>query len=194
MAMTQNAAVRNSGTCALAALVFAWATVVDASDTYRWVDEAGDVHYTDAPPPESARRPAAETERESADADARAQEKAAAERQARRDHVLQQSYSSVADIERTRDRRLDGVDGEIGLAKHRVEQARRRVERYQRLLADLPEDNEHRAEMERQQTEARERLQRRERELEQARAKRARMEARFERDIKRFRELTAERE
>ncbi len=121
--------------------------------------------------------------------------KAAAERaeQSRRDHILRRSYSSVADIERTRDRRLDGVDAEIDLAEHLVEQARQQIERYDRLLADLPADNEHRAEMERQRAEARERLGRRLEELERVCAKRERVEARFAQDIERFRELMAER-
>lgn len=185
------------GTRTFAALVLVWASAVDAGELHRWVDEGGEVHYTDAPPPESARGPesdagqAGEREADATRARTAADERAA---QSRRDHVLRQSYSSVADIERTRDRRLDGVDGEIGLAEHRVEQARQRIDRYDRLLTELPEDNEHRVEMKRQRAEARERLQRRREELEQVRAKRMRMEARFTRDIERFRELMSGRD
>ena len=189
----------SGATHALAALALLWTHAAGAGELYRWVDEAGEVHYTDAPPPESARGagPDAEPEKEQEDAAARSREKAAgAERaeRSRRDRVLWESYSSVADIKRTRDRRLEAVDGEIGLAEHRVERARDQIERYDRLLADLPEDNEHRVEMERQRADANERLERRVGELEHIQARRMRMEARFAREIERFRELTADRE
>lgn len=194
MAMTEVSAAR-IGNRVLVAFALMWAPVVGAGELHRWVDESGAIHYTDAPPPESARRGDANAGAgEKPDAAAREAEQAVADERSRRDHMLRQSYSSVADIERTRDRRLEGVDGEIGMAKHRVEQVRALIERYDRLLADLPEDNEHRAEIRQQRAEARERLQRRQQELEQARARRARMEARFEEDIERFRELSAESE
>lgn len=184
-------------TRALVASALLWAPVVVADEFHRWVDESGEVHYTDAPPPESARTADRKGDEESEDATARAREEASAaerEAQSRQDRVLWESYSSVTDIERTRDRRLEAVDGEIGLAKHRVERVRDRIERYDRLLADLPEDNEHRDEMERQRADARERLVRRLDELEQVQAKRMRMEERFAREIERFRELMADRD
>ncbi|MDZ7787734.1 MAG: DUF4124 domain-containing protein [Halofilum sp. (in: g-proteobacteria)] len=196
MAVTQTSA--GSGAArALVAFVLLWAPAAGAGELHRWVDEGGDVHYTDAPPPESARSAGPDEAEDKEDADARARQEAAeAERaeRSRRDRILWESYSSVADIERTRDRRLEAVDGEIGLAEHRVERVRDQIERYDRLLADLPEDNEHRAEMERQRADARERLERRVGELERIQARRMRMEARFAREIERFRELTADRE
>ncbi len=196
MAMTETSAARVD-TRVLVALALLWTPAVGAGELHRWVDESGEIHYTDAPPPESARSAEPDGEQEQENAAARAREDAAAaERteQSRRDHVLWQSYASVADIERTRDRRIEAVNGELGLAEHRVQQARHQIERYDRLLADLPEDNEHRAEMEQQRVEARERLQRRRQALERVRTKRVRMEARFERDIDRFRELRDERQ
>lgn len=196
MAMTGTTAAC-IGTRALVALALLWTPAVGAGELHRWVDENGAIHYTDAPPPESARAEDPDGEQAQEDAGARAREDAAAAEHAersRRDRVLWESYSSVAEIERTRDRRLESVDGEIDLAEHRVERARQRIERYDRLLADLPEDDEHRAEMERQRGDARERLQQRRQALERVRAKRDRMEARFARDIERFRELMADRQ
>lgn len=185
------------GTRAVVVLAILWAPAVGAGELHRWVDEGGEVHYTDAPPPESARTTGSDEGQKKEEAAAREREEAAAAERAersRRDRVLWESYSSVADIERTRDRRLDAVDGEIGLAEHRVERVRDQIDRYDRLLADLPEDNEHREEMERQRAAARERLERRRNELEQVQVRRMRMEARFAREIERFRELVADRE
>lgn len=186
-----------AATSALMVLALLCAPAVGAGELHRWVDEDGEIHYTDAPPPESARSPGSDEGQSERDAAGEAGDEAAASEraeQARQDRALWQSYSSVADIERTRDRRLEAVDGEIGLAEHRVERVRDRIERYDRLLADLPEDNEHREEMERQRAAARERLERRRNELEQVQARRTRMEARFAREIERFRELVADRE
>ncbi len=185
------------GTRAVVVLALLWIPAVGAGELHRWVDESGEVHYTDAPPPESARRARPDEEQKKEDAAAREREEAAAAERAersRRDRVLWESYSSVTDIERTRDRRLEAVDGEIGLAEHRVKRVRDQIERYDRLLADLPEDNEHRDEMQRQRAAARERLERRRNELERVQARRMRMEARFAREIERFRELVADRE
>ncbi len=185
------------GTRTVVALALLWSPVVAAGELHRWVDETGEVHYTDAPPPESARSAGSGEGQSKEDAAAKAREDAAAaerSERSRRDRVLWESYSSVADIERTRDRRLEAVDGEIGLAEHRVQRVRDQIAHYDRLLADLPEDNEHRDEMERQRAAARERLERRRDELEQVQARRMRMEARFAREIERFRELVAERE
>ncbi len=185
------------GTRAMVALAILWSPVVLAGEMHRWVDEGGEVHYTDAPPPESAQSTGSGEEQPKEDPGAQAREDAAAAERAersRQDRVLWESYSTVAEIERTRDRRLEAVDGEIGLAEHRVQRARDRIEHYDRLLADLPEDNEHRDEMLRQRVAARERLERRRAELERAQGRRMRMEARFAREIERFRELVADRE
>ncbi|MEF8833405.1 MAG: DUF4124 domain-containing protein [Halofilum sp. (in: g-proteobacteria)] len=187
----------SGATRALMAFVLLWVSAAGAGEMHRWVDESGEVHYTDAPPPESARRARPDEASGQGDAAARAREEAAAAEQAeqsRRDRMLWESYSSVADIERTRDRRLEALDGEVGLAEHRIKQVQDQIERYDRLLADLPEDNEHRAEMERQRAAARERLERRRQELEEIKAKRMRMDERFAREIERFRELKAERD
>lgn len=185
------------GPGALVALALLWAPAGVAGEFHRWVDESGEIHYTDAPPPESVQSAGPRAGEQKESAAARGHERAAAAERAersRRDEVLWRSYSTVADIERTRDRRLEAVDGEIALAAHRVEQARQQAKRYDRLLADLPADNAHRTEVEQGRAEARERLKRRRQELESVRAKRERMEARFARDIARFRELVADRQ
>ncbi|MFW5969210.1 MAG: DUF4124 domain-containing protein [Halofilum sp. (in: g-proteobacteria)] len=196
MAETDTLAMR-VGTRALVVLALLWMPVAGAGELHRWVDQDGKTHYTDAPPPDSARGAASDADREKEEATPSAREEAAAADRAersRRDQILRQSYSSIADVERTRDRRLEGVDSEINLAEHRVAQVRQRIERYDRLLPDLPDDNQHRAEMKEQRAEARERLERRREDLERVRGKRVRMEARFAEDIRRFRELMADRE
>lgn len=184
---------RWSGVALGGMLAFAAATPVAGGEPQRWVDEHGEVHYTDAPPPESVRHPVEQPEDE-AEVMAREQAKREAEERAKQDRMLQRSYSSVEDIERTRDRRLEAVEGRIELAEHRVKQARKQLGRYVELLANLPEDDENRAEMEAQRKEAFDRLERRRHELGELRLKRDRIEQRFAGEIARFRELTAEHE
>ncbi len=176
-----------------------------AGELYRWVDDDGNVHYSDAPPADAtsgrhSRGRDDGTAREEVDPSARddgaSPEDAAADEarseQKRGDRVLLQTYGSVDEIKRARERHLEGIDGEIGLAEHRVQRVRRKLDQYDRLLAELPADNENRAEMERQRRRALQRLEDRRAELEALRAKRERVKARFTRDIARFRELQAD--
>ena len=194
--MTKQTSAGYGAARVLVAFGLLWAPVAGAGVPHRWVDERGGIHYTDAPQPNRPEALAPMSHRIRRMRTRARQKAAAAERaeRSRRDRILWESYSSVSDIERTRDRRLKAVDGAIGLAEHRVERVRGQIERYDRLLADLPEGNEHRAEMERHRADARERLERRRAELERFQARRMRMEARFAREIECFRELMADRE
>lgn len=175
-----------------------------ADELYRWVDEDGGVHYSDAPPAEATRGRHARmrkdgSEREEVDpsapeADAGAQEEGAGDdsESARRDRVLLQTYTSVEEIEHTRERHLENIEGEIGLAERRLRRARSRVERYDDLLEELPQDSEHRPEMKRQRKQAIGKLERRREALEALRDRRERVEQRFSEDIARFRELQSD--
>ena len=177
-------------------LVLVLVPPVHGGEAHRWIDADGAVHYGDAPPPESVR--ATGTDAEAADAD-NAEEAAAPDaprdaKRARHDRMLLHSYSTVEDLERTRDRRLDGVDARIGLATNKVRRTRRRAEDIAQALQELPDEHDERAELEQALATAHERLERARAALAELEETRAQMAESFAADIARFRELTAERE
>jgi hypothetical protein len=187
----------------LAALGVLLAPSAGADGVERWVDEAGNVHYGDAPPPSAvqASPEAARDEDGAGDtggdgADAAAQgtatdTQAEAPSQAERDRMLLQSYTTLASLERTRDRRLGGIDSRIGLAEHRLRNAKARVADLEQELAQLASAADRRAKVERALAQARQRRANDRALLDKLRRQRARMAERFARDIARFRELKA---
>jgi len=125
------------------------------SRLYRWVDDDGVVHYGDRVPPEYADRDrdllntqgvriGAEegvlTEAEQAErARLAAVEDAAVKARmadARRDQVLLDTYLSVQEIERLRDRRLELLEAQIKVTEHYLGNLRKRLERLQREASD----------------------------------------------------------
>jgi len=187
----------------LAALGVLLASSAGAGGVERWVDEAGNVHYGDAPPPsavqaspEAAREQdgAGDTGGEGADAAAQGTDtdtQAKAPSQAERDRMLLRSYTTLDSLERTRERRLGGIDSRIGLAEHRLRNAKERVRDLQQELAQLGSAADRRAKVERALAQARQRRANDRALLDELRRQRARMAERFARDIARFRELKA---
>ncbi len=122
---------------------------------YRWVDDDGVVHYGDRVPPEYADRDRdllntqgvrigaeegvlteaeqAERARLAAIQDAAVKARMA---DARRDQVLLDTYLSVEEIERLRDRRLELLEAQIKVTEHYLGNLRKRLERLQREAAD----------------------------------------------------------
>jgi len=122
---------------------------------YRWVDDDGVVHYGDRVPPEYADRDrdllntqgvrvGAEegvlTDEERAErARLAAVEQAARDARvanARRDQVLLDTYLSVEEIERLRDRRLELLEAQIKVTEHYLGNLRKRLQRLQREASD----------------------------------------------------------
>ncbi|MDX1561559.1 MAG: DUF4124 domain-containing protein [Gammaproteobacteria bacterium] len=109
-----------------------FATSASAQKLYRWIDENGVVQYSDHVPPEAARQDRdllneqgilvgseqgeitdeerAQMEAEAAAEAARVQ---AIEDARRRDRILLDTYLSVEDIEKLRDRRLELIESQI---------------------------------------------------------------------------------
>lgn len=120
--------------------------VEKVGNLYKWVDENGQVHYSDAPPPEAARQKRevlneqgltvevleaqktpeqiAEERRQRELAEQRARE---AREQAERDRVLLSTYTSVADIERARDGRLQAVESQIRVVSGTIANLEQRI-------------------------------------------------------------------
>lgn len=122
---------------------------------YRWVDDDGVVHYGDHVPPQYASRNrdllntqgvtvgseiGALTEAERAEIARLAaldeQARQARMDDARRDQVLLDTYLSVSEIERLRDRRLELLEAQIKVTEHYLSNLRKRLGRLQREAAD----------------------------------------------------------
>lgn len=113
---------------------------------YRWVDDGGDVHYSDRVPPEHARRErarlneqgiyverteAAKTQDEIAQdrelARLREAQNLILEEQQARDRVLLTTFSSEADIEFIRDNKLATIAGQLKVAGSTIERLTERL-------------------------------------------------------------------
>ncbi len=122
---------------------------------YRWVDDDGVVHYGDHVPPQYASRNrdllntqgvtvgsevGALTEEERAEIARLAamdeQARQARMEDARRDQVLLDTYLSVSEIERLRDRRLELLEAQIKVTEHYLSNLRKRLGRLQREASD----------------------------------------------------------
>lgn len=101
--------------------------------TYKWINEKGEVQYGDAVPAEYAQservilnkqgvevgRVDSRRNAQQAAEQARAQQEA--ERKRQHDQFLMTTYTSARDIERLRDERLDQIDGQIKAAQAYIE-------------------------------------------------------------------------
>lgn len=132
---------------------------VAGAKLYKWTDADGRIHYSDRVPPEAAARErevktergetlervdAAKT-REQLEAERRAHAEAEAKREAeaevarRRaaaDRTLLLTFSSTRDIERSRDDRVAGVDGQITLTRERLGKLQEQLEAARRQAAN----------------------------------------------------------
>ena len=197
----------------LASLGAMLAASVTQAQMYRWTDEEGRVHYSDSPPPEAARqerqilderglrrgvleRPRTPEEIE----EARRQEEAEEERrraeaeQERRDRILLQSFGSERELIAARDDRVALIDGALditedkirGLAEQKASLERRRdliASRGREPPGELDEDI---ASVERQ-------IRIQEQYRDERMEERRRVVEQFDADLKRLRELLAER-
>ncbi len=185
---------------------------VAAARLYKWVDEKGEVHYTDTPPPEAARHdrailneqgiPVKRIEGEKTPEELAAERRRRAALEARRraeearrrhDRMLLATYATEADMVAARDEKIATLETLIRLTRQRIRKLETELERLRREAA----------EHERAGRPVSEALRRRIRETRrQIRSNRAfiaakrreqdAIRAQFERDIQRFRELKAE--
>ena len=179
---------------------------------YKWVDEKGEVHYTDTPPPEAARHdrailnerglPVKHIEGQKTPEELAAERRRRAELEAKRraeearrrhDRVLLATYASEADMAAVRDEKIATLDTAIRLARKRIE----------KLEAELARLHRQAARMERAGRPVSEDLKRRIREtrtlilenrafIEARRREQDHIRRQFEADIRRFRELMRE--
>jgi hypothetical protein len=203
----------------LAALsaALAWATAAAAANssttgpgqTYRWVDDQGEVHYGDSVPSEYAQKERSvlngqgveigHVSRSKTPAELAQEARAAEEarQRAQRDQTLLSTYVSAKDIEALRDERLAQIDGQLQASSTYLESLATRLGALQeRAMQFKPYSSEANArrmpddlaeELVRVSNEA----QTQRKSLDVKRKEQAVMRADFEADIQRFRELTS---
>ncbi|MBK1671923.1 hypothetical protein CKO35_01155 [Ectothiorhodospira shaposhnikovii] len=150
-----------SPSIAITGLALGWFTIAALDGTasgqvYRWVDESGQTHMSDSPPPnttrydrevldhrglvirrlERARTPeelaAEQAERERLEA--LEQERAAQERT---DRILLQSFGSERELLHARDDRLALIDANMNITRDKLASLRAQLEQIRRRIADL---------------------------------------------------------
>lgn len=124
--------------------------------TFRWVDENGQVHYSDSIPPQEADRAysvinkegitvnsveQAKT-KEQLEEDKRLQaQQAEQERLAREranyDRILLDTYTKVGDLEETRDRYIATIEGLIDVSEHKLASLNQELEKLNKTAANL---------------------------------------------------------
>lgn len=194
----------------LAALIAGLAFSLPASaKMYKWVDDQGVTHYGETIPPEYANKDRAELNKagrtvkkqevltpeerrasEEKNAEKRAEEKAALE-QKRRDKALVNTYSNSNEIDLARNRNLQQLDARINSINSQLKMAegnlaglKKEADTYnasgKKIPASLQEDLK----------EAEERLAKLQQDQEKAGAEKAALNARYDADKARYRELT----
>ena len=188
-----------------------------AGQLYRWVDEDGSVHYGDRMPARGTRGDHAVLDkggtvvREQRSARVQGgdpsgtpgerQEDSAEPSQRQHDRMLLETFTTEADLLRTRERRLDAIERRLSTVRRQIERLTQQRDRYPTQLQSRPNDTPEAAEDTQQtaplrsqshQTEAR--LEKREQLRRQLRAERQRIAAEFDANLARFRELKAARE
>lgn len=176
---------------------------------YKWVDDNGTTHYGETVPPEYANKDRVELDkagrvikndevltperrqaREQEEAKKRAEEKSALEQQ-RYDRTLINTYNSVKEIDEARIRSLQQVDARINVVNSYIKTANDNLAGLQKEADGYTNSNRKIPESLREDLQdAQSRLTKLQQDAEIPRAEKAAMEARFEADKKRYRELT----
>lgn len=180
-----------------------------AAKMYKWVDDKGVTHYGETIPPEYAHRdreelnkagrvvekkevltPEERHARELEDIRKREDEEAALE-QKRRDKALLNTYSNVKEIDLTRDRSLQQVEARINSIGSQLKMAEDNLKALQKEADGYTKANRNiHVSLQEDLKESQARLTKLQQDLEKSRAEKAAVEARFNADKARYRELT----
>jgi len=195
------------------ALVLLLPAVAHAGKLYRWVDQDGNVHYTDRMPAGATDEAhavideqgtvvdrkdttAAEREKQRQREATRAEERRKAEarrreieERKRRDRIILQTFSTERDIELTRKSRVEAVQVQINIADHGINRLEEERKTLRQQLENLPDDSPVAERNRERLTQVEARLQQRRRNKQNLEVKREEIEQRFDGYIERFREL-----
>ena len=176
---------------------------------YKWVDDKGVTHYGETIPPEYAHRdreelnkagrvvekkevltPEERHAKELEDIKKREDEEAALE-QKRRDKALLNTYSNVKEIDLTRDRNLQQVEARINSINSQLKMAEDNLKALQKEADGYTKANKNiHVSLQEDLKESQARLTKLQQDMEKSKAEKAAVEARFNADKARYRELT----
>jgi chromosome segregation ATPase len=194
-----------------ALMLLAAGTLAATTKVYKWVDKDGVVHFGSSIPPEYAsqqteqlnaqgqviKTQAAQKTPEQLAAEAQAKQQAQQQAQtkadaAKRDKVLLDTYTSIADIERDRDSKLSAIDAQINVLNGSITSAQNTLAEFQGRAAELTEKNKPVApDLQKHIDAARQQLILNQQQLLTQQQYRQQMSDQFAGDISRYKELTA---
>jgi chromosome segregation ATPase len=202
--------MRKSGL--LAALVIGLSfSLPAAAKMYKWVDDQGVTHYGETIPPEYAGKDRSELSKSGrvvnkqevlTPEERRAQEEAAAKKREeaeaalerkRRDKALLNTYTNVKEIDLARSRNLQQVDARINSLNSQFKMATDNQLGLQKEAEDFTKSNRKVPKsLQEDLQESQARLTKAQQDLEKAKAEKAAVEARYDADKARFKELTGQ--
>ncbi|MGD2073551.1 MAG: DUF4124 domain-containing protein [Gammaproteobacteria bacterium] len=186
-----------------------------AGKFYKWIDEHGQVRYGDRLPPEYAKRrnetlnsqgivvetrAAQKTPEQLAEerrlAVLKAEEKRRRREQAHKDRILLDTFTNEDEMVLTRDGKIEAIEAIIRVTRGRIDKSKKRLSELTRRAADLERSGQPvPAELTRQIADTHGQIDQNLEYIDNRRQEQQAIRAKFERDIRRFRELkTAETE
>ena len=183
-----------------------------SANTFRWVDENGQVHYSDHIPPQDVNKAysiinkegvtinsveQAKTKEQREEEQRIQQQKAEQERLARErstyDHILMDTYTKVSDLEETRDRYIATLEGLIKVAEHKLTSLNHDLDNINKAAANLEREGKAMpADMRQDIANLQTQIERENNFILAQRAQQKAMREKFAADIQRFQELKAE--
>lgn len=197
---------------AAVALLAAQPLQVQGGKLYRWVDEQGQVHYSDKVPPEHAGHKrdvltrqgirtetveAAKTPEQLAEEERLArleeEERRLAEERAAQDRILLESYTSEDDIIMIRDGKIAAIEAYIGAANSRIEKLQGQLAKQQKLATEQKPDSPNAAKLQKEISQTEQQIRENQDFVATKRAEQEELRVRYNREIQRFRELMGQR-
>ena len=174
------------------------------ANTFRWVDDKGQVHYGDHIPPgvEDRAYPVINKEgvtinsvEKAKTKEQLAEERRLKEQQAEQrnyDHILLDTYGKVSDLEETRDRFIAAIEGLIKVSQHKLANLNSELDKLNKSAANLERDGKVMSEVMRNDiTSLQTQIDRENDFIRAQRKQQTDIRAKFAADIKRFQELKA---
>jgi len=122
------------------------------ANTFRWVDDKGQVHYGDHIPPKEVDRAYSVINKEGVTINsvekAKTKEQLAEERRLKQqqaeqrnyDHILLDTYGKVSDLEETRDRFIAAIEGLIKVSQHKLANINNEIDKLHKAAANFERD------------------------------------------------------
>lgn len=187
-----------------------WHSSCFSANLYKWVDDKGQVHYSDAVPPDAINKKrdvidqkgvvideigAAKTKAQSKEERRRKKQEAIRRQQLKaqqeHDRLLLQTYTSEGDIVNMRDRRISTIDDKITLNKDHIDKLKKDLVPLRKQIAAMQQNGkEIPADLRDKVREIEDHISLRIKIIKQQRDELKRVREQFQKDLERFRTLT----